>query len=176
MIKNENIKRVFELLNDGLKEKDLNREFTIFGSSALLAQNIASPDRATYDVDILDPEIDIKLQTVSFDVAAKAGLDVTWLNSAGFIFARNFPENWDERSIVVFEGSNLKVRSLSRSDLIASKMLSYCQRLSKTDLIDLKSLQPTNKEIKFITLWIKERPDYNAIEDNFNNLKKELQS
>lgn len=174
MIKNDNIRSIFELLNEGLKEKNLNREFTIFGSSALLAQNLASSDRATYDVDILDPEIDIKLQTVSFDVATKAGLDVTWLNSAGFIFGRNFPKNWSERSVVVFDGSNLKVRSLSRSDLIASKMLSYCQRLSKTDLIDLKSLKPTHKEVESVTSWIQKRPDYESLKDNFNNLKKEL--
>lgn len=175
MITNKNISSILDDLDNALGVKKLYREFTIFGSGALLLQNIASKDRATVDIDMLDPEIDTDLQLISMDISAKHGLEISWLNSAGYIFSKNFPKGWQERSIEVYKGQSLTVFSLSRKDLIASKVLAFCQRQSNTDLIDLKSLAPKDTELTFTKEWLSARPDFEAIKSTFVKLKSKLE-
>ena len=174
MITKSNLQEILSKLNS-LEKKNLNREFTIFDSAALMIQELASADRATQDIDMVDPEIDTDLQLISMDISKDLGLEISWLNSAGYIFSKNFPQGWKERAILKYSGSNLKVYTLSRKDLIASKVLAYCQRLANTDLIDLKSLAPKQNEIIFIENWLKKRPDFNFFKLNLIQLKNELQ-
>ncbi len=164
MINQSNIRKLLEELDQALKNKGQQREFTIFGSGALLIQGIASESRATIDVDMVDPKIDMELQVLCADVGEKFNLNLTWLNSAGYIYSLNFPSGWKERTMVVYSGNSLKVKTLSRKDLIATKIYAACSRQLETDMMDLRDLKPNEFELNFAKQWILSRPDAKDLE------------
>ena len=88
MINKSNITTLFKALDEALGKKNEKREITVFGSGPLIANNLI--DRATVDIDMVDPAMDMSLQLIAADVGEKFNLDMTWLNSAGHIFSRNF--------------------------------------------------------------------------------------
>lgn len=170
MIDKGNIKKLFEELDRVLKGKSQLREFTIFGSGALLIQGISSEYRATVDVDMVDPKIDMELQLLCAEVGDKFNLDITWLNSAGYIYSLNFPSGWKERTVPVYKGEALKVKSLSKKDLIATKLYAACSRQMETDLLDLRDLKPSQSELDFARQWILSRPDSKDIEKKLEEI------
>ena len=170
MIDKSNIKRLFEELDRALKSKGQSREFTIFGSGALLIQGIASESRATVDVDMVDQQIDIELQVICSDVGEKFDLNMTWLNSAGYIYSLNFPAGWKGRTTLVYSGDALKVKSLSRKDLIATKLYAACSRQLETDMMDLRDLKPKQAELDFAREWILARPDAKGMEKRLRDI------
>jgi len=176
LIEESNINKILFQLDQALESKNIERTFTIFGSSALIIQGLASDNRTTVDIDIVDPEIDTELLLISMDISSQLGLEISWLNSAGYIFSKNFPIGWKDRTILTYKGSNLKVFCLSRKDLIASKFLAYCQRSSNTDFIDLTALAPAHKEIAFVEEWLMKRPDFSVLKENFYKTKTKLEA
>ena len=61
MINKGNISNIFEELDKALQNAGEKREFTIFGSGALMALDILS--RETIDIDMVDPAIGQDLTT-----------------------------------------------------------------------------------------------------------------
>lgn len=170
MINQSNIIKLLEELDRALKNKGQYREFTIFGSGSLLIQGIASESRATTDVDMVDPKIDMELQALCADVGKKFNLDLTWLNSAGYIYSLNFPRGWKDRTAIVYNGDALKVKTLSRKDLIATKLYAACSRQLETDMIDLRDLKPEEFELNFAKQWILSRPDAKEVEAKLQSI------
>ena len=154
MIEGSNLNSVFSALDKKLFELKHPKTITIFGSSALIAQNFI--DRATHDVDVIDPKLDPQFQVAAMEIAPTLGLDPTWLNSAGTVFSRHLPEGWESRTQVIFRGDALKVKSLSRGDLILTKFLSACQRVG-VDSEDLASMKPSTIELKSAKKWALQR-------------------
>lgn len=157
MINQAFVKKLLESLDKALTQKEEKRDIIIFGSSALLALGIAPRNRVTMDIDMVDPEIDPTLQLIAAEIAEQWGLDITWLNSAGFIFSRKFPENWKDRIQLVFTGKSLNVSSLGLGDLIATKFYALCARGLKTDYDDLVALKPSQEDLIFAKKWILSR-------------------
>ena len=154
MIDRKNIHNLFVQIDEHLERKNEKYELTIFGSGALLIQGICRQDRTTMDIDLVEPKINLSLQLIASEIAEKHGMDMKWLNSAGHIFSRNFPNNWRNRTKLIFKGKYLKVKVLSRKDLIATKFYSYCIRNLNTDKSDLFDLKPTKSELNFAKQWV----------------------
>lgn len=173
MIDKKNIHTLLRDLDSLLSQKSEKREFTIFGSGALILQNITRDDRGTIDIDMVEPAIDMTLQLIAADAGEKIGMNLSWLNSAGNIFSRNFPKGWRERTKIVFRGDSLVVRSLGRKDLVATKFNAYCSRNSVTDFNDLVDLAPTKAELNFSKKWIlslDNAPDEKHIDGQISNI------
>ncbi|MGE3682720.1 MAG: DUF6036 family nucleotidyltransferase [Bdellovibrionales bacterium] len=146
--------KLLKELDMALGEQGERREITIFGSGAMMAQGFLRANRHTEDVDLASPDMDMVFQTIAADVGEKFGLRMGWLNSAGVIFSRNFPSGWEKRSTLVFEGKSLKVSSLGRKDLIATKFNALCGRNKAQDMDDLLDLKPSKAEITFARKWV----------------------
>ena len=177
MINKGNISNIFEELDKALQNAGEKREFTIFGSGALMALDILS--RETVDIDMVDPAIDTTLQLLSGDVGKNFGLDFGWLNSAGQIYSKNFPVGWKGRTRTTYKGKCLIVKVLERSDLIATKLNAACQR-GVRDIEDLVELTPSPGEIEKAKKWVltceeaKTWPEH--VENTIDELKKNLKS
>jgi len=136
---------IFNLLNQRLEARGATRSFIICGSSALIAQKLARASRATTDIDLLSPEIDTILKTVSLEIAHEKGLRSNWLNTDAISLIRDLPIGWEARTVEIYSSSNLIIHSIGRSDMIFSKLYAYCDRdIDFEDLIDIK---PTKEEI-----------------------------
>jgi len=57
---------------------------------------------------------------------------------------------------LVYSGDVLRVFSLGREDLIASKLYAYCDR-EESDLDDLLKIKPTIDELNSLYLWLLKR-------------------
>ena len=154
MINRKNILNLFIRIEECLEKRGEKHDLIIFGSGALLIQGICRHDRVTMDIDLVEPKMNTTLQLIAFEIAEEYGMDIKWLNSAGHIFSRNFPNNWKNRTKLIFKGSHLSIKVLSRKDLIATKFYSYCMRNLKTDRDDLIDLKPSKAELNFSKKWV----------------------
>lgn len=146
-------KSVFKALDKELKSAKVQRELIICGGAALIALGVVS--RQTRDVDVLSPLIDKNLKNIAIKLAPSLGLKENWLNNGPIELTEELPKGWESRSSIVFEGSNLIVKSISRSDLIFSKLYAACDR--QDDLGDLVTLKPSDKELKAAEAWVLQR-------------------
>ena len=154
MIDRKNILNLLKIFDDRLTQNKEKKEFTIFGSASLLLQKIARDTRSTVDMDLIEPMMDNALNVLSAEVGDEVGLKMGWLNSAGHIFSRNFPKDWQKRTHVIYSGTSLVVKSLGRKDLIATKFNAYCDRDYERDLFDLIDLAPSKAELTYAKKWI----------------------
>lgn len=154
MINRKNIHILLARIDECVKKKGENYNIVIFGSGALLVQNICRPDRVTMDIDLVEPKMNVTLQLIAAEISEEYGMDMKWLNSAGHIFSRNFPAQWRNRTKLIFKGNSITVKTLGRQDLIATKFHSYCMRSLKTDKDDLADLKPSKDELNFAKQWI----------------------
>ncbi len=175
MISKKNIRDLFKELDKALGEKGERREIIVFGSGPLIANDVV--DRATVDIDMVEPPMDMILQLIAAEIGDKFGLDMTWLNSAGHIFSRNLPDGWKDRAKGHFEGKSLRVKFLDRGDLIITKFYAACQR-GELDINDLAALNPTPPELTKAESWALKRendPDWPAqVRLTLNTVKKKL--
>ena len=154
MIDRKNIHNLFVRIDECLEKRDEKHDLIIFGSGALLIQGICRHDRVTMDIDLVEPKMNITLQLIASEIAEEYGMDMKWLNSAGNIFSRNFPNNWKNRTKLIFKGNCLTVKVLGRKDLIATKFYAYCIRNLKTDKDDLIDLKPSKDNLQFSKQWV----------------------
>ena len=176
MIDKENITQLLNKLDEALVKKSLHRQITIFGSGALILQGVASSHRATVDIDMVEPDIDMELQLLCAEVGEEYDLDLTWMNSSGNIFSRHFPEGWRTRVIQVYSGRALHVFSLSRKDLIATKFYAACTRALQSDFNDLEDLAPTKSEVEFAYSWVSTKNEYSDIKERIEAVYKKVLS
>lgn len=137
------IKSALELLNFYLKRKNEQRSFTICGGASLYLQGINT--RTTRDIDVVGDEIDEALSEAALLVARDLGLKPNWLNSEPKSLTRDMKSGWENRIFLIHEDTQLKIYSISRSDMIFAKFYAYCDR--QKDIEDLISLNVTDDEI-----------------------------
>lgn len=154
VIKKDNLEKIFKELDQRMSDKGRKETLIIFGSAAFMAQGYSDGSRMTYDVDVVKPPFDNELWVLSAEAGEKFELDMGWLNAAGNIFSRNFPEGWEDRTKEVFKGEALTIQSLGRQDLICTKFNALCDRVSNTDRVDMKSINPTKKELEVAKEWV----------------------
>jgi len=133
-------------------------------------------DRVTKDCEVLSPKITIQLKDASKEFAKEHGLSENWLNNGPETLIRDLPADWQKNVVVLYEGKNLKLFTLSRLDFLRSKLYAFVDR--GIDLQDLTKLKPTKAEIDELRDWLKERdgnPDWpEYVETRLSELRKEL--
>ena len=150
------MKDVLITFDQFLSKKNLTFEATIIGGAALIVMGVI--DRATKDVDCLDPHIppDIKKASIEF---AKANphfkLIEHWLNNGPDSLKRDLGEGWRAGVEPIFEGKAMKLYTLGRLDLLKSKLFACCDR--DLDFNDCLALNPTSSELDECIEWVIER-------------------
>jgi len=135
------LKRLDEVLLDlGVEPVDLR----VCGGGALLVLGIVS--RQTRDLDVVTPKLTEELIIGSRKVAIEFSLSPDWLNNGPENLIIDLNLGWEERCQLVYSGEVLRVFSLGREDLIASKLYAYCDR-EESDLDDLLKIKPTIEEL-----------------------------
>lgn len=148
------VQEALELLDVFLLKHGLHRDFIICGGASIILQGLSN--RPTMDIDVVSPQIDQQLKSISIFVADILGLRHGWLNSNASVFVDDFEPGWESRVEQIFVGQNLEVFTVSRQDLLLSK---FCAELDRGfDLEDIKSLAPTPQELSQIqTLLLKKQ-------------------
>lgn len=137
-----------------LKEQSLQFEAIIIGGAALSILNVIS--RMTEDVDCIDPEIpaDIKQASINFiKLNPQFGLvPEKFLNNGPISIIKDLPEGWRARTQIIFQGEALTLLTLSRSDLLKTKLDAMVHR--GRDLYDVIAMKPTEQELEDSLKWV----------------------
>lgn len=147
-----------EAFDAWLASANLRLDAVVVGGSALALLGIS--ERQTRDVDVLHPELPEEIATAAraFAVHQRAeGVELgdDWLNNGPIQLADLLPSGWRHRLQAAFEGATVRLTTLGRSDLLASKLFALCDR--GTDLADCIALAPTSKELGQAELWLVEQ-------------------
>jgi len=171
------MKDVLEAFDRYLADQGLSFEATVIGGAALIV--MGTIQRATRDVDILDPKIPQAVAKAAVQFARQRqefGLDEHWLNNGPESLTRDLPPGWFDRRIPLFRGKAMKLTTLGRIDLLRSKLFAFLDR--QEDLADCLALRPSRSELEEIAPWLMDR-DANElwprhVERSLNALCKEL--
>ncbi len=139
-----------------LKDRHLSFQGIIIGGAALALMGVIS--RETQDCDVLDPEIPQAINKAAREFATlqkKKGRDLkdNWLNNGPEDLRKTLPEGWLKRCVAVFNGKALSLLTLSREDLLKTKLFAFFDR--DRDLEDCLALKPTREEFKAAIEWVK---------------------
>ncbi|OFZ26728.1 MAG: hypothetical protein A2381_17210 [Bdellovibrionales bacterium RIFOXYB1_FULL_37_110] len=89
---------------------------------------------------------------------------------------KDLPKGWQERLQTLWNGKNITLQTLSRQDLLLSKLFAFCDR--QIDLQDCVAMKPTLQELRECFPWVEKRdanPDWpNHVLKSFGYLSKEL--
>ena len=167
-------KVIINRFDDYLEAQGLSFEAIIIGGAALNLMGVIS--RATNDVDCLESEIPGPIKQAIRDFAVEHGLDQHWFNNGPASLIKNLDADWKNKIEKIFKGKVLTLYTLSRLDLIRSKVWAMCDR--QIDLGDCVALRPTAAELDAITPWLSGvdlNPDWpRHVEVVVGLLKKEL--
>jgi hypothetical protein len=150
-IVSQNILSALKSLNQELVIEKECRTLIACGGGVLSVMGVIS--RQTRDLDVITPNIDDVLLKCSHRVANKLGLDIEWLNNGPSGFIRDLEKGWELRTEIIFNGSHLTVKALSRHDLIATKLQGMCDR-DEYDMEVLLNLKVTIDEVSSLKNWV----------------------
>jgi hypothetical protein len=144
--------------------RGLSLDAVIIGGAALGLLGIIS--RETRDCDVLFPALSDAIREASRDFAGsyrRQGHDLVddWLNDKPSSLIDVLLHGWRDHLRSVFEGRVVTLKTLSRADLLRSKLFALCDRA--LDLQDCIELAPTNEELLEIIPWLEEQdgnPDW----------------
>ena len=139
------VKKAIAELDLILNKKGSNYTLFICGGASLIF--LGYDGRRTGDVDIIEQEIDEILSDASTAVSKKLKIPTDWLNNKVTPLGDRLGKNWKSKSVELFKGHALTLMSISRQDLINSKLHAAVDRKAK-DYKDLIWLKPTLKELK----------------------------
>jgi hypothetical protein len=167
------MKDVIELFDSYLAERGLHFQSIIIGGAALIVMGLVN--RLTKDIDCLDPVIpdEIKLAALNFRLDnPQLHLWENWLNNGPISLTNDLPEDWVNRTISLYEGKALVLRTLGRLDLLETKLFALCDR--QQDIGDCIALSPTAVELDQCLEWLYERDGNPYWPDNVRLSLKEL--
>jgi hypothetical protein len=152
------MKAAIEAFDQFLEREGLGFSGTVIGAAALIVLGVVS--RVTADVDFLAPRIPEKVKDASRRFAKQykgpeSPLYEDWLNNGPESLIRDLPAGWDGRSVPLYSGRALQLRTLGRLDLLRSKLYAFCDR--QQDLEDCVALKPSEAEILECLPWLEER-------------------
>ncbi len=137
-----------------LLKEGLQFESIIIGGAALTILKVIT--RMTEDVDCIDPEIpaDIKNASIEFiKLNPQYGLaPEKFLNNGPITIIKDLPEGWRARTQVIFKGEALTFITLSRLDLLKTKLDAMVHR--GRDMDDVIAMKPTEKELEDSIEWV----------------------
>lgn len=138
-----------------LNGRSLQLEAVVIGGAALALLGVI--DRPTRDFDIVQPELSDEVNVAAQEFAQHlrdqgVELDADWLNNGPSQVADILPDGWQNRLRSLFIGEALTLTTLSRSDLLKTKLFALCDR--GTDLVDCLALSPTEIELSEAMTWL----------------------
>lgn len=146
--------KVIEEFDLFLNDKSLKFEAIIIGGAALSILHIIS--RMTEDVDCIDPVIpnDIKIASSEFIIKnSQYGLNPEkFLNNGPISIIKTLPIGWRERTQLIFQGKALTFFTLSRIDLLKTKLDAMVHR--GRDMEDVVAMKPTSNELLECLEWV----------------------
>jgi hypothetical protein len=158
-----------------LFDRKLTFSAVAIGGTALNLLGVVS--RETKDCDILDPKLPEAIVQASLDFSkTQNGLIPNWLNNGPDSLKKHLPLGWEKRLVSLFKGKAITFHTLSRSDLLNTKLYAYCDR--QTDFEDCLALKPTREELLEALPWVQHQ-DANVdwpehVEMQFKELASEL--
>ncbi|PCJ62323.1 MAG: hypothetical protein COA79_04465 [Planctomycetota bacterium] len=169
---------VLNLFDTYLFEKNLNFEGIIIGGAALNIMNITN--RVTRDIDFLDPKIPLAIKDASINfIKSNPSLQLNaeeWFNNGPNALIRDLPQNWKNGLVEIYKGKAIQLKTLSRIDLLKTKLYAYCDR--DIDLDDCIALKPSSEDIDDCREWVLKgdgNPHWpERVDEQFLRLKKEL--
>ena len=148
---------VIVAFDEYLGTRKLSFTGTIIGGAALIVMEVL--DRATQDVDCLDPTIPDDIKQASITFAAETAVDLAlkedWLNNGPARLQDDLPKGWKRELVHIYDGRHLSLYTLGRLDLLRSKLFAYCDR--QQDLEDCEALKPTVAELHTCLPWLVDR-------------------
>jgi hypothetical protein len=112
-----------------LVTKNVTFEAVIIGGAALNIMGVIS--RNTVDVDCLDPKIPEEIIHLSKEFRnsfPELGLIEKWINNGPDSLVNDLPTGWRNGLISIFQGKAIHLHTLSRIDLLKTKLFAYCDR------------------------------------------------
>lgn len=171
------MKNIIKKFDQFLSENDEEFEMIIIGGGALVLLGIIS--RSTRDIDCLSPEIPAKIKKLSEEFAKNSGLSLNkdWLNNGPQSIVNDLSPGWRDRLQLAFKGESITLHTLSRIDLIKTKISAMCARGS--DLNDVINLKPTLSELTETRSWLlsfdnNDQKWSKIVDSNIDILKKKL--
>jgi hypothetical protein len=151
-----NPKRLLKEFDHFLSKRNLKFEGVLIGASALYLLEVIK--RETIDIDILSPDIPVEILKAAEEFRRlKAEQDVKliekWFNNGPSSLRDYLLTGWQSRTQAVFQGKSLTIHALSRKDLIATKLLAFCDR-DERDLEDLRHLNPSREDLLELEPWV----------------------
>ncbi len=141
-----------------LAQRRLTLEAVVIGGAALALLGVIQ--RPTKDCDVLAPPLSEALLRAARDFAqaqrsAGLELDEDWFNNGPASLVSVLPLTWRDELQLVFEGEALVLRTLSRLDLLRSKLFALLDRAQ--DLDDCLALAPSADELSAVFPWLSEQ-------------------
>lgn len=141
----EELEKALTLLDLKLSKKNLKFEMTVLGSMALYLNGYSLITRRT-DLDLYEEKISPEIRDLISEVTTEMGLDSDWINNnASSIYP--LPQDYRSRLVTISTYKNIRLFVLSPIDLIFLKVNAIYIRDSAKDVLDLKSLNPTNPQL-----------------------------
>ena len=167
-------KTLIPSFDEFLGKRGLRFEGVVIGGAALQLLDIIT--RRTKDCDVLTPVIPPEIKQASEDFATEAGLVSDWFNNGPASLLRDLPQGWQAHLRPIYQGTNLRLLTLGREDILRSKLFAYVDR--GIDEEDVIKLNPSKEEINAVLDWVKDRdanptwPEY--VEMRINDLMRRL--
>jgi len=165
---------IIKLFDCFLAKRGFKVEAVAIGGAAL---NIAGYiKRPTTDIDLLLPKISLELRNHAADFRRemeKEGilLAADWLNNGPDQFLNYLNKNWEKRTVQIFDGTAIKLRTLSKPELLSTKLIGLGDRTNR-DEEDIVSMNPTRQEMIEAFGWAKK---YDANPRWESHLRERLQ-
>ena len=135
-----------------LHDNDSSFHAVVIGGAALSLLKVIS--RVTNDIDVLEPKtLPKKVDQLAKEFAISHHLPPNWLNCGPADVMDYLPKGWQSRTQKIFDGKNLKLKTLGRQELLMTKCWAYCDR--ERDLDDIIALRPSKDELIKIREWLK---------------------
>ena len=168
-----NVIEAIKVLDHVLFEKKKSYTLYTCGGAALIF--LGFDDRRTGDIDLIVTEIDEDLSQAAQEVADRLGISSEWLNNKVAPLEERLPKGWKKFCSPIFSGKALILMSISRQDLINSKLHAAIERRAQ-DYKDLVWLKPTSQELQIAQEYTLKQGTTETYEMYVNYYIKELKN
>jgi hypothetical protein len=149
-----------------LATERLRLEAVVVGGAALGLLGIIT--RETRDCDVVEPSLPPELLDAAHRFAAESRsrgevLKDDWLNNGPSSLTSVLPAGWRDRLQRAFSGRALLLQTLTRSDLLKTKLFALCDR--GLDIKDCLAMNPSAGELAESLPWLEQQnfnPDWPA--------------
>ena len=172
-----NVHLTLKQFDEYLSQHQAHLDAIVIGGAALIVMGVISRD--TVDVDCLGPKLSEEILAHAANFRKKfpeLQLKENWINNGPASLIRELPPGWREGLTPIFSGKALNLTTLSRMDLLRTKLFAFCDR--DQDLQDCMALHPSPKELDTCFDWVANRdanPDWpENVRRHFTLLGKRL--